>query len=220
MLIHSGVMLGVDAGESGASERRAQILAAAVGCFERRGFHRTTMQDISEAAGISVGLIYRYFASKEAVIEEMAREHKRQIGEVLERARGARTLEEALRIFFAWGDDEAAHCRGSGYVVELFAEAGRNRHVAERVADVSASIREALSELLSAQGGGLCGRLGMSVEGVVELLLVVRLGQHMNDSLAGGLGADGRAGGGGQPAEFWSWLVSGGGDQAGEGLVD
>ena len=47
------------------------------------------MHDISAEAGISVGLIYRYFDNKEAVISAMADRHKKEIQEVLERARQA-----------------------------------------------------------------------------------------------------------------------------------
>ena len=49
--------------------RREQILGAAFACFSRQGFHQTTMQDICLEAGLSPGAIYRYFASKEEIIE-------------------------------------------------------------------------------------------------------------------------------------------------------
>ena len=80
------------------ADRRTQILDAAVLCFARKGFHLTSMHDISAEAGISVGLIYRYFQNKEAVIAAMADGHKTEIGELLERARLAPTLLEALEI--------------------------------------------------------------------------------------------------------------------------
>ncbi len=83
-----------------ALERREQILRAAMICFAKRGFHQTSMHDISAEAGISVGLIYRYFENKDAVISAMADEHKREIHEVLERARLAPSLLEALEIIF------------------------------------------------------------------------------------------------------------------------
>ena len=66
-----------------------QILDAALVCFAQRGFHQTSMHDISAEAGISVGLIYRYFANKEAVISAMADRHKSEIQDVLS-ARGKR----------------------------------------------------------------------------------------------------------------------------------
>ena len=65
-------------------DRRTQILDAALVCFAKRGFHQASMHDISAEAGISVGLIYRYFENKEAVISAMADRHKKEIGEVAE----------------------------------------------------------------------------------------------------------------------------------------
>lgn len=49
--------------------RRAQILNAARTCFAQAGFKTTSVDDIAEEAGVSVGLLYRLFASKMAIIE-------------------------------------------------------------------------------------------------------------------------------------------------------
>ena len=65
--------------DSSNADRRTQILEAALVCFAKRGFHQTSMHDISGEAGISVGLIYRYFENKEAVISAMADRHKKEI---------------------------------------------------------------------------------------------------------------------------------------------
>ncbi|MEU7141567.1 TetR/AcrR family transcriptional regulator [Nocardia sp. NPDC046473] len=51
---------------------RSQIVAAARRCFSRDGFHQTSMPDIAAEAGVSVGAPYRYFASKEEIIVEIA----------------------------------------------------------------------------------------------------------------------------------------------------
>src|SRR5438445_11330407 len=77
-------------------DRREQIMRAAMVCFAKHGFHQTSMHDISDEAGISVGLIYRYFENKDAVISAMADAHKREIQELLDRARQAPLLLEAL----------------------------------------------------------------------------------------------------------------------------
>ena len=52
--------------------RRSQILEAAIVCFSRDGFHRTTMQDIVKQSRLSPGAIYNYFESKEEIIEAIA----------------------------------------------------------------------------------------------------------------------------------------------------
>ncbi len=47
--------------------RRDQIIAAAVACFARAGYHATTMADVAAQAGVSKGTPYLYFESKEAL---------------------------------------------------------------------------------------------------------------------------------------------------------
>src|SRR3989441_6702540 len=130
-------------------DRREQIMQAAMACFAKRGFHQTSMHDISAEAGISVGLIYRYFANKEAVISAMADRHKNEIQEVLERARQAPTLLESLEILFT------AHCCEnspkvlSAFVVDLYAEASRNTHVADLVRDVLQTAMDGVTDLIA-----------------------------------------------------------------------
>ncbi len=50
-------------------DRRAQILDAAVRVFARKGFTRATNRDIAHEAGITTGLIYYYFTSKDALLQ-------------------------------------------------------------------------------------------------------------------------------------------------------
>jgi TetR/AcrR family transcriptional regulator, fatty acid metabolism regulator protein len=51
------------------AERRRQILDAAVRVFARKGFHTCRVGDVAEEAGISHGLLYHYFASKDDLLE-------------------------------------------------------------------------------------------------------------------------------------------------------
>ncbi|MCP4539630.1 MAG: TetR/AcrR family transcriptional regulator [Chloroflexi bacterium] len=46
------------------SARRNQVLDAAAAVFAEKGFHRTTTKEIAQAAGVSEGTIYNYFANK------------------------------------------------------------------------------------------------------------------------------------------------------------
>lgn len=54
--------------------REAEILAAAAACFARRGAHAASMNEICAEARLSAGALYRYFPSKEAIIEGLAAE--------------------------------------------------------------------------------------------------------------------------------------------------
>ena len=46
-------------------ERRAQILAVAIGLFSKHGFRGTTTKRIAEEAGVSEAIIFRHFATKD-----------------------------------------------------------------------------------------------------------------------------------------------------------
>jgi AcrR family transcriptional regulator len=51
------------------SERREQIVVAAMKCFAERGFEGTTTRMLARAAGVSEGLIFRHFPTKRLLYE-------------------------------------------------------------------------------------------------------------------------------------------------------
>jgi AcrR family transcriptional regulator len=53
-----------------AEERRCQILDTALMIFAAKGFANTSIKDLANSAGISAGLMYHYFPSKEKLFEE------------------------------------------------------------------------------------------------------------------------------------------------------
>ena len=50
-----------------AAARRASILAAALPVFAERGYHRASVDEVAERAGISKPVLYDHFASKQAL---------------------------------------------------------------------------------------------------------------------------------------------------------
>lgn len=52
-------------------ESRQKILDAALEVFAKQGYHSATVDAIAKTAGISKGLIYNYFKSKEDVLQEL-----------------------------------------------------------------------------------------------------------------------------------------------------
>jgi AcrR family transcriptional regulator len=165
------------------TDRPCQILDAALVCFGKRGFHQTSMHDIAGEAGISVGLIYRYFENKEAVISAMADRHKKEISEVLQRARQAPTLLESVEILFT------AHCCEneprmiSAFVVDLYAEASRNPRVADLVRDVLQTAMDGVTDLIARAPETQTAAHGLSPEGLAELIFAVARGMLMLDVL-------------------------------------
>jgi len=52
-------------------KRRQEILAAGLDLFIRKGYAATKISDIAEQVGMSVGLLFHYFESKEKLYEEL-----------------------------------------------------------------------------------------------------------------------------------------------------
>lgn len=80
---------------------RERILETALTRFRKSGFDATTMREIAEAAGTSLGSAYYYFPSKEALVlahwETQMDEHERRAREVFARSGD---LGERLRAVF------------------------------------------------------------------------------------------------------------------------
>ena len=165
------------------SDRRTQILDAALICFAKRGFHQASMHDISAEAGISVGLIYRYFENKDAVISAMADRHKKEIHEVLQRAQQAPTLLESLEILFTAHCCEDAPQLVSAFVVDLYAEASRNPRVADLVRDVLQTAMNGVTDLIARSPEAESGAHGLKPHELAELIFAVSRGMLMRDVL-------------------------------------
>jgi len=109
--------------------QQQRILAAAMACFARSGFHKASMQDICAEAGMSAGNLYRYFRSKEAIIAAIAegeRVRNAAFFEQLQRAEDpVRGLIELARCFLRDmnGRDAPMLC------TEIIAEALRNPEI-------------------------------------------------------------------------------------------
>lgn len=50
------------------AKRQSQILQAAVELYGKQGYHVTTIREVAQRAGVSVGLIYQYVSDKEDVL--------------------------------------------------------------------------------------------------------------------------------------------------------
>ncbi len=65
------------------TDKREAILDAALDLFVERGFFGTAVPDIADHAGVGAGTIYRYFESKEALVNAIYREQKTQWGKLV-----------------------------------------------------------------------------------------------------------------------------------------
>ena len=71
------------------ADRRDQtmqhIMKAATRCFVRSGFQGASMQQVCAEAGMSPGALYRYFPSKEAIIEAISEAHRKDDADIFAR---------------------------------------------------------------------------------------------------------------------------------------
>lgn len=76
---------------------RQHVLTTALGLFRKRGFEATTMRDIAEAAGLSLGAAYHYFRSKQDVVMAHYRDMQRESEDrVRSSMSGASSMQERL----------------------------------------------------------------------------------------------------------------------------
>lgn len=75
-------------------KRRNEILVAGLDLFIRKGLASTKIQDIADAVGMSVGLLFNYFESKEKLYEELIK-----IGATSSQNMQGAMEEEALAFF-------------------------------------------------------------------------------------------------------------------------
>ncbi len=61
------------------SVRYAAILRGAAELFARKGVRSTTVREIAEAAGVLSGSLYHYFASKDAIVDEIMTRYLRAL---------------------------------------------------------------------------------------------------------------------------------------------
>lgn len=127
-------------------ERRIAILEAAERAFVAYGFHAATMSQVADEAGMSAGNLYRYFPSKEAIVEGLCELDSAERSTAFAALAGAADLQSAMRGAL---DAHVLRCppEKARMIVEIWAEAGRNPRVAEFARRLDRDVVEGLTEL-------------------------------------------------------------------------
>ncbi len=82
-----------------------RILTATLGLIGRRGVRRLAMQEISDAAGVSRGTLYRYFPSKDLVLAAAADFDEARFGAGLDQALAAVADDGRMAAFLSYAFD-------------------------------------------------------------------------------------------------------------------
>lgn len=141
-----------------AAKQRERILDAAERCFIQHGFHAASMAHIAQTAEMSAGLIYRYFASKAAIVmaiieRHLESEHPKKIGQLNSAEDISRTV---LETFESWRRRDDPKCNAV-LMLELTAESTRDPEIARAVRAKDRAIGDGFTEAVRrcARSGGV-----------------------------------------------------------------
>lgn len=137
-----------------AKRRKEQVLTAAANCVRREGFHRTSMSQISAAAGMSSGHIYHYFGSKEGIIAGIVAREYSELGQLIEEVKDATKNSDIISAIVGQALKSASryidHSHAS-LAMEILAESARNPEVANLIQQSDKAVFQSFHNLL---GGG------------------------------------------------------------------
>ncbi|MBN2777320.1 MAG: TetR/AcrR family transcriptional regulator [Bacteroidales bacterium] len=83
------------------TDKRKQIMEAAVKLFAEKGFHAASISLIAKEAGISKGLIYNYFDSKETLLKEIMDELTTQVMDLMNPDHDDEITSQEMEDFFS-----------------------------------------------------------------------------------------------------------------------
>jgi len=128
--------------------KRAEILEAAARCFSRNGLRGSSISEICAEAGIGAGHLYHYFASKEAIIAELARARMESAKDQLEEL--ARTDQPVIETLIGEMMTQAHGDRSTtaAMLFDVLAESARNPAMADLVRTYHAAMAAVLSDVL------------------------------------------------------------------------
>ena len=134
-----------------AQAQRQRILDAARRCFAERGFHAASMASIAETAGMSPGLIYRYFTGKGDIIQGIVREQLALMDADMQ------TRRVQLADLAGLLADQYRQCSGTPdrpgldpvLLLEIYAEANRDPLIAEAMAEMDQTLQTRIEQWLA-----------------------------------------------------------------------
>lgn len=139
--------------------RREQIFVAAQRVFIARGFHQTSMAELAEAAGVSMGLLYRYFSNKDDIVTQFALRERDQILARVDAFTRAPNWVDSLNELIEGSIDDAFDPELTRLNFEIVAEASRNPRLLATFSANDELVRRALADAVhSHQARGTMSR--------------------------------------------------------------
>lgn len=151
--------------------QKERVLTAAQSCFVERGFHAASMANIASTAGMSPGLIYRYFENKNAIILAII---EQQLTIARRRIRELHSSKHLSKRIFDYLDEQEPGEEKSMSIalyLDISAEATRDPQIAEALRHYDVTVRSELGDWLrrSHEEGGY----GLTEDDISERALML-----------------------------------------------
>ena len=167
--------------------RRQHILRAAAACFDRQGFHRTTIADVRREAGVSTGAIYTYFPNKEAIIRALLQDAQHLRRAQLEAAAARSGTSQSERAVLLQWAERAFTEQGTQIArvnVNLWAEALRDTVVGELARRALENATQTVAEVVGREMSRMPRALAIATpHDVASVLVAIHLGLEVQNAV-------------------------------------
>ena len=131
----------VPGSSSRADAQRDRILCAALKCFIEHGFHAASMASIADTAQMSAGLMYRYFANKNAIVLGIIERQLEERRTIIRQLHSSNDIAAGLLTTFERWCAADPGVMNPALFLEMSAEATRNPPLAAALRSFDAGMR-------------------------------------------------------------------------------
>ena len=132
------------------SERRAQLLDAALGVFVENGYHQAAMDDIAARAGVSKPVLYQHFPGKLelylALVDQHATELEKLVRDALALTDNKARINTMVGAFFDFVAQE-----GAAFRLVFESDLANDPEVRKRLDQVDLTCAEAMADIIRAE---------------------------------------------------------------------
>ncbi len=155
-----------------ALETKNRLIDSALQVFSRKGFDASTTKDIAKEAGVTDGLIYHYFASKEELLWAVVDKHSlnKNLQTAAMELNGDESLESLMTCYF----DRLLNMlhEKESLIVMFFGEAQRNPQIRERLVSIIEEGIQPLYFLLNNKGVGKGDDVQLAIRNVQTAIVM------------------------------------------------
>jgi AcrR family transcriptional regulator len=166
--------------------RRQQILQATWDSFAEKGYRETTIRDIAGSLGLSTGVVYSYFDSKDQIIDALQEMSAQSNQRMVEQLAHKETLSEAVKELFDYLGkccSEEEFRKSAKGNISIWAEALKRESFKTAFVSHHDQFLEGISSI--AKKGLAAGELkaGFDPQTFASLLMALILGLHVQAGL-------------------------------------